>query len=151
MNITLVAQGLPGGRVIRNPPANARAIRDTSLIPGSGRSLGLKNSNPLQYSCLKNPMDRGAWWATVHGVTMSRIWLSTAHTQDERGGNTGCGSILKAGCLTGLCEHLALPPVRSLVQGITFLIEHVQNSPIYFFLQITVFKIMFVYGNHLEN
>ena len=68
MNITLVAQGLPGGRVIRNPPANARAIRDTSLIPGSGRSLGLKNSNPLQYSCLKNPMDSAVWQATVHGV-----------------------------------------------------------------------------------
>ena len=68
MNITLVAQGLPGGRVIKNPPANAGGIRDTSSIHGSGRSLGIRNSNPLQYSCLKNPMDSGAWQATVHGV-----------------------------------------------------------------------------------
>ena len=40
-----------------------------SLIPGLGRSPGVENSNPLQYSCLENPRDRGAWWATVHGVT----------------------------------------------------------------------------------
>ena len=42
------------------------------LIPGSGRSPGEGNGNPLQYSCLENPMDRGAWWATVHGITKSR-------------------------------------------------------------------------------
>ena len=48
----------------KNLPANAGDIRDASLIPGSGRSLGGGNGNPLQYSCLENPMDRGAWWAT---------------------------------------------------------------------------------------
>ena len=53
-------------------PANAGDARDTSLIPGSGRSPGGGNGNPLQYSCLGNPMDRGAWWATVHGVTKSQ-------------------------------------------------------------------------------
>ena len=53
--------------MVKNPLANAADIRDTSLIPGSGRSPGEENSNPLQYSCLENPMDRGALWATVHG------------------------------------------------------------------------------------
>ena len=49
---------------------------DPGLIPGSGRSPGRGHDNPLQYSCLENPMDRGAWWATVHGVTKSRAQLS---------------------------------------------------------------------------
>ena len=49
---------------------------DTSSIPGSERASGEGNGNPLQYSCLENPMDRGAWWATVHGVTKSRTRLS---------------------------------------------------------------------------
>ena len=53
----------------KNPPANAGEIRDTGLIPGLGRSSGVGNSKSLQYSCLENPMDRGAWWAAVHRVT----------------------------------------------------------------------------------
>ena len=57
-----------GGAVIKNPPANAGDSRDVSSIPGSGRSPGRGNGNPLQYSCLENPMDRGAWWAIVHGM-----------------------------------------------------------------------------------
>ena len=56
----------PGGAVVKNPPANVGDIRDTSSIPGRGRSPGGGNGNPLQYSCLGNPMDTGAWWATVH-------------------------------------------------------------------------------------
>ena len=51
-------------------------VGDLGLIPGSGRSPGEGNGNPLQYSCLENPMDGGAWWATVHGVTKSWTWLS---------------------------------------------------------------------------
>ena len=54
-----------GGSVIKNPPAN---VGDAGLFPGSGRSLGEGNGNPLQYPCLENPMDRGAWQATVDGV-----------------------------------------------------------------------------------
>ena len=61
--------GFPGGSVVKNPPASARATGATSLNPGLGKSLGEGNSNPLQYSCLENPMDRGTWKATVHGVT----------------------------------------------------------------------------------
>ena len=51
---------LPGGAVVKNPPVNAGDTRDTRLIPGSGRSPGAGNGNPLQYSCLGNPMDRRA-------------------------------------------------------------------------------------------
>ena len=62
-----VAQmGFPGGSVVKNTPAN---VGDMGLIPGSGRSPEGGTGNPLQYSCLENAMDRGAWWATVHGVT----------------------------------------------------------------------------------
>ena len=60
------AQGLPDGSVVKNLPANAR---DAGSIPGSGGSPGEGNGNQLQYSCLGNLMDIGAWWATVHGVT----------------------------------------------------------------------------------
>ena len=57
--------------VVNNPPANAESIRDEGSIPGLGRPLEEGHGNPLQYSCLENPMDRGAWWATVHEVTES--------------------------------------------------------------------------------
>ena len=59
----------PGGSGVRNPPANAR---DLGLIPGSERSHGGGNGNLLQCSCQENPMDRGTWWTTVHGVTKSQ-------------------------------------------------------------------------------
>ena len=55
--------------MVKNPPANAG---DVGSIPGSGRSPGGGHGNPLQYSCLENPMDRGASWATVHGITKSQ-------------------------------------------------------------------------------
>ena len=58
--------------VVKNLLANAGDIRDSVLIPGSGKSPGEVNGNPLHYSCLENPMDRGAWWATVHGVVKSQ-------------------------------------------------------------------------------
>ena len=63
--------GFPGGTVIKNPPANARDTGDMDSISGSERSPRIGNGNPVQYSCLGNSMDRGAWWATVHGVTKS--------------------------------------------------------------------------------
>ena len=71
-----------GSPVVNNPPANAGDVRDVGSIPGSGGSPGEDHGNPLQYSCLENPMDRGVWWATVCGVTKNRTrlkWLST-HT-----------------------------------------------------------------------
>ena len=64
-------------QMVKNLPANSG---DASLIPGSGRSSGEGNGTPLQYSCLENPMDRGAWWAIVHGVSQSWIRLKQLHT-----------------------------------------------------------------------
>ena len=59
-------------RVVENSPANAGDVRDVGSIPGWGRSPGGEHGNPFQYSCLGNPMDRGAWRATVHGVAQNR-------------------------------------------------------------------------------
>ena len=67
IGVSLVAQ------TVKNPAANAR---DLGLITGLGRSLGEENGNSLHYSCLENPMDRGAWWVTVHGVAKSQTQLS---------------------------------------------------------------------------
>ena len=69
-----IYMGFPGGSVVKNPPAKAR---DMGLIPGSGRYPGEGSGNPVQYSCLWNPMDREAWWATVHGVAES--WIHFNH------------------------------------------------------------------------
>ena len=66
----------PGVVVVKNPLANVGDARDTCSIPGSGRSPGGANGNPLQFSCLEHPMDRGAWQATVHGVAKSQTQLS---------------------------------------------------------------------------
>ena len=65
--------GLPCGSAVKNPLANRG---DTGLISGLGRSPGGGHGNPLQDSCLENPMDRGAWWAIGHAVAKRRTWLS---------------------------------------------------------------------------
>ena len=66
--------------VVKNTRASAGDTRDTGSILGSGRSPGEGHGNPLQYSCLENPMDRGAWWATVHGVIKSWMRLEELNT-----------------------------------------------------------------------
>ena len=66
--------------VINNPPVNTGDAGDVSSIPGSGRSSGERNGNPLQYSCLENPMDRGAWQTIVHRVANSQIQLKPLST-----------------------------------------------------------------------
>ena len=63
--------------MVKNTPANARDIRDADFISGLGRYPGVGHGSPLQYSCLENPMDRGAWWATVHKVTKSQTQLKS--------------------------------------------------------------------------
>ena len=74
MKVTMmIIKGFPGGSVLKNPPARSG---DPGSIPGSGRSPEEWNGYPLQYSCLENPMDRGAWQTTVHGVPKSWIRLS---------------------------------------------------------------------------
>ena len=80
-NAFLFAESLPshraflGAQIVKNLPVNAEDTGDLSLIPGLGKSPGEGNDKPLQYSCLDNSMDRGAWWAIVHGVTKSQTWL----------------------------------------------------------------------------
>ena len=69
-------EGFPGGTVVKNLPPNAGDTREAGSIPGLGRSPSVGNGNPLQYSCLENSKDRGAWRATVHRVTKSQTRLS---------------------------------------------------------------------------
>ena len=68
-------RGFPGGSVVKNPPANAG---DQGSIPGSGGSLGERNGYPLQYSCLENPMDRGAWW--LQSMGLQRVEFSSVQS-----------------------------------------------------------------------
>ena len=72
--------------VVKNPPANAGDVRDLGLIYESGRSPGGGHGNPLQlqYSCLKSPRDRGAWWATVHRIAKSQTRLKRLNTHTQR-------------------------------------------------------------------
>ena len=72
INDYIVLLGFRGGASVKNPPANSGGIRDVGLIPGLGRSPGGGHGNPLQYSCLKNPKDRGGWWAMAYRVTKSQ-------------------------------------------------------------------------------
>ena len=77
LNVTICSQGFLGGSVVRNLPANAG---DAGSVPGMGRSPRGGNCNSLQQSCLRNHMDRGAWWATVHGVTKNSTLLKQLST-----------------------------------------------------------------------
>ena len=70
MMVSLITWGFPGGASGKEPVCQCR--RDVGLMPVLGRSLGEGNGNPFQYSCLENPMDRGAWQATFHRVTKSQ-------------------------------------------------------------------------------
>ena len=76
MSITVFNLGFLGGVAVKNLPANAEDTRNVGLIPGLGRSPGVGNGNPLQYSCLENSMDRGAWRAMALGVTNNQSQLS---------------------------------------------------------------------------
>ena len=66
--------------MVKNLPANARDMRDSGSIPGSGRAAGGGHGSPLQFSCLENPMDRRAWHTTVHRVAKSWVWLKSLST-----------------------------------------------------------------------
>ena len=83
-----VILGVPGGTMVKNLLANAGDPRDVGSILGSERSPGVGNGNPLQYSCLRNPMHRGACWATVHGVADSDTTKCThTHTHNVLSGD----------------------------------------------------------------
>ena len=94
-----ILKGFTGGSVVKNLPANAgetEDVGDSDLIPGSGSSHGAGNGNPLQYSCLENPTVRGAWQATVHGVSKSQHDWVTEHTHTQE--------YLKCACICGRRE-----------------------------------------------
>ena len=103
--LTLWKESYDQSRYGSEVKASACNTGDLGLIPGSGRSPGEGNGNPLQYSCLENPMDRGAWWATVYGVAKSRTRLSDfTHSLD---------SILKS-------RDITLPTKVHLVKAMVF-------------------------------
>ena len=79
--VCIPPEAVPGDAVVKNPPANAGGTRDVSLIAGLGRSPGVGNGNPLQYSCLENSMDRGSWLAIVPGITELG---TTEHSEADR-------------------------------------------------------------------
>ena len=81
-------KGFPGGTRAKNPPANAGGIRYASSLPGSGRWLGGGHGNPLQCSCLEDPINRGAWWITVYRVTKDRTQLNWLNTYTHTGGTS---------------------------------------------------------------
>ena len=88
--MTISLGSIWASQVVKNPPANAGDARDVGSTPGLGRPPGVGNGNLIQYSCLENSMDRGAWWAIVHGVAKSQTQLSArthkhthTHTQTQ--------------------------------------------------------------------
>ena len=111
--------------MVNNPSASAGDIRYVGLIPGSGRSPGGGHGNPLQYFCLKNPMDRGNWQATIHGITKSWTRLSLhTHTHPTQAVITEVAGICQASHSRGflapnilssvLCINLLLPQQQNL-------------------------------------
>ena len=102
--------GFPGGSAVKSPPANAG---DAGLMPGSGISLGEGNGNPLQYSCLRNPMDRGAWQTTVHGLPKSQTQAAvhgvpetdTTHSKAHLGPATDSSSVWQMHTVPALRSH----------------------------------------------
>ena len=78
--VNSTAMGFPGGAGVKTPSANAGEVRNGGSVLELGRSPGEGNGNPLQSSCLENYMDRGAWWATVHGAAKSRTRLKLLST-----------------------------------------------------------------------
>ena len=100
--------------VVKNLPANERDLRDVVWIPGLGRSPGGRHGNPLQYSCLRNPMDREAWWAIVQGVRHDWSDWAHAHRFGETSKYIGEGD--GASCLT-LCNPMYVAHQAPLSMG----------------------------------
>ena len=92
---SVLQKDFPGGSAMKNPPANAGVTGDVSSTPGLGRSHRGGNSSPLQYSCLGNPMDGGAWWAAVHGVSKSWHNWMTKHVMSSRDSKKARGIVLR--------------------------------------------------------
>ena len=118
-----------------NPPANAKDSRNTGSLPGSGRSLGGGNDNPLQYSCLGNPIGREAQWATVHGVTKS--WTQLSMQTHPRLYQTA-----------SLNFFISAKSIFSRLGGVFYIQENVicKYKQFYFFLNLDSFYLFFSSG-----
>ena len=120
MHGLLIAMASQVVLVVKGPPAKAGDVRDSGSIPGSGPHLG-GNGNPLQYSCLENPMDKGAWWATIYRVEKSRTRLKRLSTLGEhRSSRKGFSS-----CDTWSHCRMQLMGSRARAQQLT---PHVESS-----------------------
>ena len=115
MCVCMYVHDFPSDGVVRNPPANAGDAEDMGLIPGSERSPGVENGNPLQYSC----MNRGTWWATVHGVT--KDWAHT-HTHTHI-------YICMYACMVALHIGIWMPHVLKYTSEVV----HLKRKPITYF------------------
>ena len=106
LNLSASTLTLPGGSVVKNPSANGR---DADSIPGLGESPGGGNGNPLKYSCLGNPMDRGTCWATVHGVTKQSDMTEQLNNNNTLTLRTlsyhACISFIVAACCLPISYH----------------------------------------------
>ena len=94
--------------VVKNPPANAGDMRYSGLIPGLGGSPGESHGNPLQYSCLENPIERGAWWAMVHRFAKSQTRVKQLSMQKEINSDYSLGELmlkLKLQCFGHLMQR----------------------------------------------
>ena len=110
LDIPICIGGFPDGTVVKNPPANARDTRDSGSISGSGRSSWVGNSNSLQYFCLENSMDRGAWQAIVHGVTKDLD--TTERLSDESNSSIQTSAVLSQ-LISKNCRSCPLSSVSS--------------------------------------
>ena len=95
--------------MLKNLPANAGDTRDAGSIPGSGRFPGGGNGNPFQYSCLENPMDRGAWWATVHEVAKSTHAVTRRLAEPPKMGNQRGAQSFPEAILVFLSKSMITP------------------------------------------
>ena len=102
--------GFPGGSVVKYPPANTA---EAGSIPGSGRSPGVGNGNPLQCSCLENPQDMGVWWAAVHGVTKSQTHPSILSPNELKLGSSSSIIIFLAPFPPNFYRALRIVPRKS--------------------------------------
>ena len=96
---------------VKNPPANARDLREVGSVPGVGRSSGARNGNPLQCSCLENPRDRQAWWARVHGVAKESDRIENQVTERHLGPTLTAENVPRVRHQGALCtcSELAAP------------------------------------------
>ena len=108
----LWARGFPGGSDGKESTCN---VGDLGSIPESGRSPGRGHGNPLQYSCLGNPMGRGAWQATVHGVAKNRTWLSGFYSLSGQGGKWH--TVRECTCHWLQFSHMATPDGKGVNEG----------------------------------